>query len=205
MPAGFLITAETTGVILAGGASSRFGGNKALALLHGSHIIRHVAATLESLFPQRLLVTNSPDTYRFLEWEMTGDIHVGCGPLAGIHAALTKISTPQAFVVGCDMPYIDCRLITFLCNLADNWDVALPWLEAGPEPLYAVYRKSSLPVITDHLQKKQVKILLTLEQLNIRKITQQEVLAMVGDLTTFHNINQKGDLQLLQGKKISRG
>ncbi|MCK9295440.1 MAG: molybdenum cofactor guanylyltransferase [Desulfobulbaceae bacterium] len=205
MPAGITITAETTGVILAGGTSSRFGSNKALALLHGTQIIRHVASVLEDLFPQHLLVTNSPDTYRFLGWRMIGDIHAGSGPLAGIHAALHHMTTPQAFVVGCDMPIIDNRLIAYLCNLAGNWDAAVPWLAAGPEPLYAVYRKSCLPVIDRQLREKQGKIRLTLEQLKLHKVTEQEVLAITGDLTTFHNINRLGDLQLLLEKEPGRG
>lgn len=205
MPAGTTITAETTGVILAGGASSRFGSNKAMALLHGTHIIKHVASTLEKLFPQHLLVTNTPETYRFLGWRMIGDIHADCGPLAGIHAALHHMTTPQAFVVGCDMPSIDSRLIAYLCNLTGDWDAALPWLDTGPEPLYAVYRKGCLPVIDRQLREKQGKIRLTLDQLNLRKVSQQEVLAITGDLLAFHNINRVGDLQLLLEKETGRG
>lgn len=205
MPSNSQIITETTGVILAGGASSRFGSNKALALLQGNHMIQHVAAVLESLFPQRLLVTNTPEIYRFLGWEMSGDIYVGCGPLAGIHAALTHISTQQAFIVGCDMPNINIRLIDFICNLPGDWDVALPWLESGPEPLYAVYRKSCLPVITQQLQAKEGKIRLALQRLNIRKVTQQEVVAITGDLTSFHNINRLEDLQLLLNENYDRG
>ncbi|MBU0909443.1 MAG: molybdenum cofactor guanylyltransferase [Proteobacteria bacterium] len=205
MSAEATITAETTGVILAGGASSRFGSNKALALLHGTHIIRHVASTLENLFPQHLLVTNSPDTYRFLGWPMVGDIHTDSGPLAGIQAALHNMVTAQAFIVGCDMPIIDSRLISYLCNLAGNWDAAVPWLDAGPEPLYAVYRKSCLPVIDRQLREKKGKIRLTLEQLKLHKVTEQEVLAITGDLTTFHNINRVGDLQFLMEKVTNCG
>lgn len=205
MPAGTTVNMETTGVILAGGASSRFGSNKALALLHGTPIIQHVATALEKLFPRHLLVTNAPDTYRFLGWRMIGDIHADCGPLAGIHAALRHMTTPQAFVAGCDMPNIDSRLIAYLCTLRGDWDVALPWLDAGPEPLHAVYRKNCLAVIDRQLEDKQGKIRLALEQLNLRKVSQQEVLAITGDLLPFHNINRVGDLQLLLEKKHDRG
>ncbi|MEW6521301.1 MAG: molybdenum cofactor guanylyltransferase [Thermodesulfobacteriota bacterium] len=197
MPVAASITAETTGVILAGGASSRFGSNKALALLQGRHVIQHAATVLTKLFSQLLLVTNSPDSYRFLGWRMTDDIYADSGPLAGIHAALRTITTPQAFIVGCDMPNLDSRLIAYLCNLAGDWDAALPWLDAGPEPLYAVYRKSCLPVIERQLQARQRKISLALEQLRLRKVSQQEVLGITRDLMTFHNINRMGDLQLL--------
>ena len=129
----------------------------------------------------------------------------GSGPLAGIHAALSHIRTPQAFVVGCDMPNIDSSLIAYLCNLDGDWDAALPWLEVGPEPLYAVYRTSCLPVMDRQLRQSQRKIRLTLEQLRLRKVSQQEVLAITGNLMTFHNINRVGDLELLLEKKSNRG
>jgi molybdopterin-guanine dinucleotide biosynthesis protein A len=205
MPPGPAQTEETTGVILAGGASSRFGSNKALALLHGVPIIRHVAATLEKIFPQHLLVTNSPDTYRFLGWPMIGDIHAASGPLAGIHAALLNIGGSQAFIAGCDMPRLDARLIAYLCGLAGDWDVALPWLDTGPEPLCAVYRKSCLPVISRQLQEKQGRIRFTLDLLRLRKVSQAEILAVAGDLSSFHNINRPGDLQQLLDRESGRG
>ena len=195
----------TTGVILAGGASSRFGSNKALALLHGKAIIQHVADTLEAIFPHHLLVTNSPETYEFLGWEMVGDIYSGGGPLAGIHTALHHIIGAQAFITACDMPLINQDLISFLCKRPGAWDVALPWLEMGPEPLYGVYRKSALAVIEKELSQKQRKIRLALAKLSLHTISGNEALAITGDLATFHNINRLQDLALLQPLEKSHG
>lgn len=195
----------TTGVILAGGASSRFGSNKALALLHGKAIIQHVADILEAIFPDHLLVTNSPETYKFLGWKMVRDIHTDGGPLAGIHTVLHNITGDQAFITACDMPLINQDLITFLCTRPGAWDVALPWLEIGPEPLYGVYRKSALAVIENELNHKQRKIRLALEKLRLNKVSSQEALAITGDLTTFHNINRLQDLELLHPLERSHG
>jgi hypothetical protein len=89
-----------TGVILAGGRSSRFGSNKALAMVDGKPLIRHVADLMSSLFAECLLVTNTPVEYRFLSLPMTSDHYRDSGPLAGIHAALLQINTDRAFVVG---------------------------------------------------------------------------------------------------------
>lgn len=189
---------QTTGVILAGGASSRFGSNKALALLDGKPLISHVADAMEKLFPDLLLVTNTPQTYAFLGWEMIGDIHRNCGPLAGIHSALHKTDNKQIFIAGCDMPLIDPTLIAYICTLPGEWDAALPCLERGPEPLYGIYRKSCLPVIEKQLLNKQGKIRLALEKIHLRKISQEEILAHLPDLRTFHNINRQSDLQMIQ-------
>lgn len=185
------------GVILAGGSSSRFGANKALALLDGKPLIEHVAETLSSLFSELLLVTNTPDAYEFLGWPMTGDIITNSGPLGGIHAALHTITAPRAFVVACDMPLIDERLIRYFCSLPGDWDAVLPRLEKGLEPLFAVYHKKALPVITENLENQQRKVSKIFAQLLVREVDKKEILTVNGDEESFRNINRPDDLDAI--------
>ncbi len=189
--------AQVAGVILAGGKSSRFGSNKALALHQGSALIQTITHRLAGLFPETLLITNTPEEYGFLGWPMASDQYRNCGPLAGIHAALRTISQPHAFFCGCDMPLVNPKLIRFLCQLDGDHDIILPWLPEGPEPLYAVYSKKALPVIEEHLARNQCKIGLLYEKLHIRKVTAEEILQVLPDFTTFQNINHQHDLARL--------
>jgi len=190
---------QVAGVILAGGKSSRFGSNKALALHQGDALIQGIARRLAGLFPETLLITNAPEEYGFLGWPMAGDRYPGCGPLAGIHAALRTVSQPRIFVCGCDMPLVDPTLIRFLCQLDDghDHDIVLPWLDEGPEPLYAVYGKTALPIMEEQLANKQYKIGRLFDKLRIRKVTPEEILQILPDLTTFQNINHQHDLARL--------
>jgi molybdopterin-guanine dinucleotide biosynthesis protein A len=189
--------AQVAGVILAGGKSSRFGSNKALALHQGDALIQGIARRLAGLFPETLLITNTPEEYGFLGWPMAGDLYPECGPLAGIHAALRTVAQPRIFVCGCDMPLLNPILIRFLCELDGDHDIVLPWLDEGPEPLYAVYSKNGLPVIEEQLAEKQYKIGMLYEKLRIRKVTSEEILRIVPDLSTFQNINHQHDLARL--------
>lgn len=188
---------QVAGVILAGGKSSRFGSNKALALHQGDALIQTIARRLAVLFPETLLITNTPEEYGFLGWPMAKDLYPDCGPLAGIHAALRTVSQPRIFVCGCDMPLVNPDLIRFLCELEGDHDLVLPWLDEGPEPLYAVYSKKALPIIEEQLSKNQYKIGMVFEKLRIRKVTAEEILQIVPDLTTFQNINHQHDLARL--------
>ena len=188
---------QVAGVILAGGKSSRFGSNKALALHQGDSLIQGISRKLAGLFPETLLITNTPEEYRFLGWPMAGDIFPDSGPLAGIHAALRTVPQPRIFACGCDMPLLNPELIRFLCELDGDHDIVLPWLDEGPEPLYAVYSKTGLPVIEEQLAKKQYKIGMLYEKLRIRKVTPEEILRIVPDLSTFQNINHQHDLARL--------
>lgn len=191
--------AQVAGVVLAGGKSSRFGSNKALALHQGAALIESVTRRLAGLFPETLLITNTPEDYAFLGWPMAGDQYHNCGPLAGIHAALRAISQPRAFVCGCDMPLLNPELIRFLCELPGDHDMVLPWLPEGPEPLYAVYSTKALPVIEENLSQNLCKIGMLYEKLRIRKVTAEEILQILPDFTTFQNINHQHDLARLAG------
>ncbi|MBU0485999.1 MAG: NTP transferase domain-containing protein [Proteobacteria bacterium] len=188
-------------VLLAGGASRRFGVNKALAHLDGEPMIKSIAQTLAKIFDQYLLVTNTPQTYEFLNWPMTGDLFAGAGPLAGIHAALHYFKTPAIFVTGCDMPLLNEKLIRYLCNISGDWDVIMPHPLAGPEPLHAVYRRTALPVIEQALKQGERKINRVLLNLRVRTLDEDELLKVAADLSSFHNINYPADLATLPKKR----
>ncbi|OGQ87356.1 MAG: hypothetical protein A2512_08375 [Deltaproteobacteria bacterium RIFOXYD12_FULL_56_24] len=188
---------QVAGVILAGGKSSRFGSNKALALHQGDALIHGITRKLAGLFPETLLVTNTPEDYAFLGWPMVADQYLNCGPLAGIHAALRSVSQPRAFVCGCDMPLINPELIRFLCELPGDHEVVLPWLPEGPEPLYAVYSQTALPLIEENLAAGLYKLGALYNKLRLRKVTAEEILQVIPDLTTFQNINHQHDLARL--------
>jgi molybdopterin-guanine dinucleotide biosynthesis protein A len=187
---------KTAGVILAGGRSSRFGGNKALALLAGRPVIQHVTDVITHLFASCLLVTHDPPIYEFLGLPVIGDIFAGSGPIAGIHAALHHLPVEQAFIVACDMPFIDPRLIRFLCSLnpADEYDCVIPWPTTGPEPLCALYHRSARATLEENLRRGRFKVKENLEMLKVRRVTETEILGVIPDLRSFHNINRPQDL-----------
>lgn len=186
---------DTAGVILAGGRSSRFGSNKALALIDGRPLIQHVSGLILGLFQECLLVTNTPEVYAFLSLPMTPDRYRGKGPLAGIHAALLNISRPRAFVVACDMPSVSPALIRYLCSVnGQEYDAIIPWLGSGQEPLYGIYHKRALKVIESLMQKNLFPVIRALEDLKVRWVTEEEVLSVTGNLNCFKNINRPEDI-----------
>lgn len=195
--AGKSLIEGVAGVILAGGSSSRFGTNKALAQLAGKPLVEHIALLFSMLFAERLLVTNSPEEYRFLGWPTVEDRYTRCGPLAGIEAALRSIASPRAFVAGCDMPLLDPRLIRLLCRYPPEEEAVVPRLSGGPEPLCAVYHKRALPAIEAALRNRERKVMGALRHLNVRWVGEPEILEVLPDLSSFHNVNHRGDLEAI--------
>ena len=189
--------AEITGVILAGGQSSRFGGNKAIALWRDKFLIQHVKETLASVFADCLLVTNTPEQYAFLGLPMTADRYPGMGPVAGIHAALHHTEKSWIFVAGCDMPALTADLIVYLCSLARPEDQAvIPWLTTGAEPLCGLYQKTALDSIELQLKNNRKRARDMLEALSVRKVGMEE-LQKVADLRVFTSVNRAPDLDSL--------
>jgi len=186
---------DITGVILAGGRSTRFGSNKALAMVNGKPMIQQVVDLMSSLFVECLLVTNTPEQYAFLNIPMIRDRYQDMGPLAGIHAALQETNESRIFVVACDMPNLSPELIRYLCNINEqDYDVIIPGLEKGQEPLFGIYHKKSLAVIDSFLQQKDCQIIRVLEDLQVKRVSEQEVLSITDNLNCFKNINRPADL-----------
>jgi molybdopterin-guanine dinucleotide biosynthesis protein A len=188
------ISSEFTGVILAGGKSSRFGKNKALSILKNRPLIEFPASVMTDLFDDLLLVTGTPEEYRFLGWPTTSDIYRDSGPLAGIHAAIKAANRSKIFVSGCDMPFLDKELITYLCEKASGHDAVIPRTVRGLEPLHAVYSRNLLQAIEEALENGIRKIHQFLADANIREVSEAEILAVTGNLDSFRNVNTPEDL-----------
>jgi molybdopterin-guanine dinucleotide biosynthesis protein A len=178
-----------TGVILAGGVSSRMGSNKALLPHKGGRFIESIYRELSKIFPEVILVTNTPDQYGFLSCRKVPDLFQGMGALAGIHAGLAQSSNPAVFTVACDMPHLDPWLIRHIANLAVGCDVVLPRSDSGFEPLHALYCEGCQPVMEDCLKRGERRIVSILPQLRVREIAAAEVARFDPGFDSFSNIN----------------
>jgi molybdenum cofactor guanylyltransferase len=121
------MSAPCTGVILAGGRASRYGGRpKGLERVHGTRVIDRVADALRSVSDSLLLIANDPGAEAWLpDVRVAGDVRPGVGSLGGIHAALVRAGT-AVLVVAWDMPFVPEGLLTELRALGDDADVAAP-------------------------------------------------------------------------------
>ena len=99
-----------TGIILAGGLSSRMGTNKALLELNGSTVLNHMVKAIRPAV-SRIVVAAGSNEALYSVWgdeglECIQDVYPGKGPLAGLHAALSASRTDWNLVSACDMPLL---------------------------------------------------------------------------------------------------
>ena len=183
-----------TGVILAGGASSRMGSNKALLPQKGVRFIEVIYRTLAELFEEVIVVTNTPEQYAFLPCKKVPDLYPGKGVLAGIHSGLFHSSEPAIFTVACDMPHLNTALIRHLVSLSAGVDIVIPSTEGGMEPLHALYRKGCQPALEELLQESaQVRVVAILSRVQVRKVLPEEIAPFDPEYKSFVNINTPED------------
>ena len=119
MPNEFFDSSEITGLILAGGKSSRMGGaEKGLQTLRGTPMVSHVAQRLTPQVAKLYLVANRfEDAYVQLGFRVLKDVRAGfLGPLAGIEAGLLQCQTKFLMCVPCDTPFIPNDLVARLAQ-----------------------------------------------------------------------------------------
>jgi molybdopterin-guanine dinucleotide biosynthesis protein A len=149
---------RNTGVIvLAGGASSRMGTDKAMLKIGGVPVIQRIVETMSPIGPV-MVVTNHPERYRWMGVPMVKDREPGRGPLAGLHAGLSAASSETNLVVACDMPFVSRRAAVWLLDKLGNAFACVPKLGGRLHPLFAVYRKACLPGLVRHLREGQLQV-----------------------------------------------
>jgi len=132
---------NTTGIILAGGKSSRMGQNKALLKINGETVIERITKIMKKCFKEVIIITNTPEEYGFLGLNMFEDIHKSMGPLAGIHSGLTHSNNESNFILSCDVPLINEKIIRFICNYWTDKDIRIAKAEGYQQHLCGVYSK----------------------------------------------------------------
>ena len=162
---------QATAIIMAGGDSCRMGIDKSMLLIKDQPIIKHICDQLRGTFSQILISTDDVEKYAFLGFDCIPDKIPGQGPLMGIASALEASGNELNFVVACDIPHINIRLVRKMLAEAHAADMVIPTTGGEKyEPFFAVYRKSSLETINEVLSSGARKISDSFAQCKVRYI-----------------------------------
>ena len=185
-----------TGVIQAGGRSTRMGGQpKALMELGGRRIIDRVADVVREVADDVLIVTNTPDLYASLELPMVPDAFPDHGSLGGIYSGLRAAAGDAAFTVACDMPFLTPEVARLVTARAQEADVVVPRVGEQYETLHACYAKSCLAPIEARLRAGQLKIVGFYDDVQVLAIEASEVARFRAPEIVFMNVNTPEELE----------
>ena len=187
---------RVTGVIQAGGKSTRMGGRpKALMELGGRRIIDRVADVVRAVTDDLLLVTNTPELYASLGLAMVPDVFPDHGSLGGIYSGLRAAPGDAAFTVACDMPFLTPEVARLVIDRAALADVVVPTSSGGRlETLHACYAKSCLGPMESKLRQGQLRIAGFFDEVRVLAIPEDEVARFRDPELIFMNVNTPGEL-----------
>lgn len=131
-------------VVLAGGASSRMGCDKAALILDGEPLLSHQLRTVAQLGPSEVFVSVRPGSnYGEQGTRELVDLFPDAGPLAGVERALAASADPLVLVLAVDMPAMTAEVLRDLLAGCRTNTGAVPRIAGQFEPLSAVFPKAA--------------------------------------------------------------
>lgn len=140
-----------TGVIVAGGKSSRMGMDKGAICLGNKYLIEYAIEALQP-FCSKLLINTQNEWYTQFGYPLVKDIIKDCGPMGGIYSSLLKAETQYIVALACDMPFVSAPIIEKLIDNLHIYDCVVPRVGNKYEPLCAIYSKTILPALEQHIK-----------------------------------------------------
>ncbi|NCA87037.1 MAG: hypothetical protein EOM83_15990 [Clostridia bacterium] len=206
---------EITGILLAGGKSSRMSQEKGLVLLYGKPLVTYA---LEAFAPwcTEILISSNSHAYDHLGCRVVPDIIANSGPMGGIYSCMLQSqseekdakASPQSsknternkewfFVLSCDMPRITSKTVAHIISLSGDAEITVPW-HGGEhyEPLCAVYSRRLLPLMESYIHEGNFKIPDLIKQVNTRRILIPD--DPVLNEADFYNVNTRRELNELE-------
>jgi len=181
-----------TGIILAGGESSRMGTDKGTLVLKEKTFIQHIIDAIKPLVSDIIIVSDNPNHDEF-EIVRIEDVIKSAGPLAGLYSGLQYSKTDYNLVVSCDVPLITSKVLQQLIeNYEEGLDVIQLESQQKTMPLTALYNKTCQQTIKQLLDKGERRVRFAVSQLKTRTIMLDDNLS-----SALININTKEEFDAI--------
>jgi len=208
----FWASRPAVGYVLAGGASSRFGQDKALADLGGKAVLERMLELLRGSGVREALVVGPKTRYGRFGARCIKDTWPAEGPLGGIITALHKTGVDKygyrwCLILGCDMPFLTTEWLRFLVEraLQSSAEVVVPKSTHGWEPLCACWRASTIGMIRPLFEAGTRKVTDALNVLDVEVLDEKDWKRFDRDGRLFWNMNTPADyeeaLRVLEAEK----
>ena len=182
-----------TGIILAGGKSSRMGEDKGFLKLNGKTFMSSIISALNPIVGEIIIVSNNSE-YDVFNLKRVADSMEDSGPLAGLYSGLLHSETENNIVLSCDVPLISTSVLKKLLEGAPSEAEVIQFESEGKTiPLVAMYKKKCRHHFLKLLQTNERRLRFAIDQLDVKTITLDSELGK-----TVRNINTISELKDLK-------
>jgi molybdopterin-guanine dinucleotide biosynthesis protein A len=202
-------TKRVSGYVLAGGGSTRFGQDKALAKIDGLPMLLRMRDLVRET-TREVQVIAGVEKYEALGIAGVPDRWDGQGPLAGIITALlttqeASVSKEWNLIVGCDMPFLTREWLSYLSDraLASQAEIVAPKSAQGLEPLCACWRTNAAAKLQRIFEGGIRKITEAMRRLDIEIVDEKDWKRFDSAGRLFWNMNTATDYD--EAKRILEG
>lgn len=189
-------------ILLAGGASSRFGSDKATVPFRGTTLVAWQVTQLLAVFARVLVVAKDPERLGLraeTRVRLVGEEHPTHAALIGIVTGLRASDRAMNYVVGVDMPGTVPAVIHALYARMRGREASLRTDEAGRvQALGGFYSRRALPVLERHVAAERFRLTEVLAELDVARVSYGELRAMDPEGRSFWNVNTVDDLVALE-------
>lgn len=182
---------ELSAAVLAGGASTRMGRDKAMLDHGGIPLADHIAAVLREVAAEVFVVAKAP--LPGLRTPVVLDASPARTPLAGVSAALDHARHELVFVCACDMPTISPVLVRLLAEHIADAAAAVPVRDGRVESLHALWRREAAQEVARLLHAGERAVHRVLDALGAVRLAEREWRALDPEGRSFANLNTPAD------------
>lgn len=180
--------ADITGIILAGGRSSRMGEDKGLVIIAGKPLFEHIADRLEPMVSKILINSNQNQLRYGQRFEVVSDLTQDySGPLAGMLAGLRAMNTPWGLFVPCDVPAFPVNLAEVFWQHKDRQQGLYARDLHREHPTLCLLNKSLIPGLEAYLASGERKVMFFFNKINAISI-------VFNEKNAFANLNTPADV-----------
>jgi molybdenum cofactor guanylyltransferase len=195
------INSNVAAYVLAGGGSTRFGRDKALAEIGGKPMVVRMCELLRGVLNE-VTVVAAAEKYSGLGLQIVADRWPGEGPLGGIITALRTAAVKDAvcewnIILSCDMPFLTADWMKFLAAraLKSEAQVVVPKSEFGLEPLCACWRTEATRVLQEAFEGGVRKVTEALKRVTTEVLDVRDWKRFDSAGRLFWNMNTAADYE----------
>ncbi len=155
---------DITGIILAGGKSSRMGSEKGFVKWNSKPFIQYVIEAVKPLVKEIVIVSNNKN-YDEYQHTRISDLVENSGPLAGLYTGLNYSSTEYNLVLSCDVPLIQTKVLKkLIAEVHRELDIVLLQSNDKATPLVALYKKQCAVKCLELLEQDERRVMSLVKQ-----------------------------------------